>query len=78
MPVNLTQEERAQLKRHVDTWRGAAVALEEIRVRELQALDTRRAIHDLYGSSWMPPRDPEREATSGLVEQQAWFAKLRR
>jgi hypothetical protein len=51
--------------------------LDAIRRREIEALDTAEAIRQLFGAMTvcrdLPPR-----TTSGLVEQQAWFAKLRR
>ncbi len=57
-------------------WRGAAVALAEQRVRELQALteeDARVAILALLDLGASLPFPPEREHTSGLVVQQALF-----
>jgi hypothetical protein len=76
-----TTEDRELLRRWVETWRRAGLELEDIRRREIEALDTpeatREAIRQLFGSEAafrnLPPR-----MTSGLVEQQAWFAKLRR
>jgi len=65
------------MRRWVETWRRAGPELDEIRCREIQATDTREAIRQLLGSAAafqdLPPR-----TTSGLVEQQAWFGKLRR
>ena len=71
------REERELLERHVETWRRAAIELEEIHLRELVATDTQEAIRQLFGHNSMV-RDAMKETTSGLVEQQAWFAKLRR
>jgi len=65
------------MRRWVETWRRAGAELGEVRRRELAATDTREAIRHLFGSAAahqdLPPR-----TSSGLVEQQAWFAKLRR
>ena len=77
MPVLLTSEERAMLKQHVETWRAAGPELEAIRKRELQNTDVPKAVQQLFGDSTMVQRWP-RLTTSGLVEQQAWFAKLRK
>ncbi len=70
-------QERELMRRWVETWRRAGQELGEIRRREIEATDTREAIRQLFGSAaafqHVPPR-----TTSGLVEQQAWFAKLRR
>ena len=70
-----TPEEIAVGKRWVETWKLAGVDLERIRRRELRELDTYRAIELLCGPAdySIPPRAPK--PTSGLVEQQRWFAK---
>ena len=70
-------KDRELLRHWVETWRRAGPELEEIRRRELQALDTREAIRQLFGASESLFRNQPRRTTSGLVEQQAWFAKLR-
>ena len=70
-------EERELMRRWVETWRRAGEELDEIRRRELQSTDTREAIRHLYGSGALV-QDLPRRTTSGLVEQQAWFARLRR
>ena len=51
--------------------------LEAIRRRELQTTDVQKAVHQLFADSQMVQQWP-RLTTSGLVEQQAWFAKLRK
>ena len=69
----------ADLKRWAETWERAGRELALIRRRELQAMageDVRRAIADLF-SVPMPADLPPR-TTSGLVEQQRLFARLRR
>jgi hypothetical protein len=72
-----TLEDHELMRRWVETWRRAGPELEEIRRREIEIMDTGEAIRQLFGSTAvykdLPPR-----TTSGLVEQQAWFAKLRR
>ena len=72
----MTPDERAQLKTHVETWRRAAIELEEIERRELRNVDTKEAIRQLFGNNTMVQNAPK-QTTSGLVEQQAWFTKLR-
>jgi hypothetical protein len=72
-----TAPDRELMLRWVETWRRAGKELEEIRRREIEATDTREAIRQLFGSA-APPPDLPAKTTSGLVEQQAWFAKLRR
>ena len=67
-----------ELMRHwVERWKLVGPQLEEIRRRELQETDTRIAVEQIFGSE-DPYRDIPPSITSGLVEQQAWFAKLRR
>jgi hypothetical protein len=65
------------LRRWVEVWKGAAVALERIRIQELRELDGDRAIQLLTGPAddFNPPYAPK--PTSGLVEQQFWFRKAR-
>jgi hypothetical protein len=71
-----TGEHRDLLRKWVETWRRAGPELEAIRLAELRSVDTREAIRQIFGDGDLPPLPPA-PATSGLVEQQAWFAKLR-
>jgi hypothetical protein len=72
----MTDQERDLTRRWVETWRVAEVELDAIRRQEIENADTCEAVRQIFGSTdWyadLPPR-----LTSGLVEQQAWFAKLR-
>ena len=77
MAPPLTSEDRAMLKQHVETWRVAGPELEAIRKRELQTIDVQKAVLQLFGDSTMVQLWP-RLTTTGLVEQQAWYAKLRK
>jgi hypothetical protein len=66
------------LKRWAENWASAGQALEALRRGELQAMtddDVRRAIADLFSGPM--PADLAPRTTSGLVEQQRLFAKLR-
>ncbi len=66
------------LKRWVQTWATAGEALDALRRRELAAMtddDARRAIADLFTDAVMFDLLPR--ATSGLVEQQRLFSRLR-
>lgn len=72
-----TPEEIAVGRRWVDAWKRAAPELERIRRAELRQLDTFRAIAQLCGT-WNyrePPRAPK--STTGLIEQQRLFRRLR-
>jgi hypothetical protein len=64
------------LRRWVETWRRAGPELERLRRAEIESVDTREAVRQIFG------RDlgavPSTSPTSGLVEQQAWFARIGR
>jgi len=66
------------LKHWAQTWTSAGNALDALRRRELAAMtddDVRRAIADLFTDAPMSDLPPR--TTSGLVEQQRLFARLR-
>jgi hypothetical protein len=61
----------------VRAWKRAEARMQELRDREILEADTVVAMQQLSGAfnqaiAQLPLRD-----TSGLVEQQAWFSKLR-
>jgi hypothetical protein len=69
--------DKALLIRWVETWREAGVELERLRQTEMESIDTREAVRQIFASgdlAGLPPAAP----TSGLIEQQAWFAQVRR
>lgn len=60
----------------VRTWQAAGPLLAEIERRELAQMtdeEWQQAVEDVLS---ILPRDAEAPTTSGLVEQQKWFAKL--
>ena len=65
----------ALIRRWVETWRRAGIELERLRRLELQSVDTQEAVRQIFGSG-DPAALPPSPATSGLIEQQAWFARL--
>jgi hypothetical protein len=73
----MADQDRERLRQWVENWRSAGEVMARLRVAEIQASDTRRAVEELFGpwdvAEWMP-----RRLSSGLVEQQAWFARLRK
>ncbi len=73
-----TADQIAQGRRWVDAWRNAGPALERIHREELRGLDTFQTIAQLCGPGAyrVPPRAPK--PTSGLIDQQRWFGKMRR
>ncbi|HLY16666.1 MAG TPA: hypothetical protein VKR61_05555 [Bryobacteraceae bacterium] len=76
MSLPQADSERELIRRWVDTWRRAGKELDAVRRREIESVDTQEAIRQIFGSG-EPMELPAAPATSGLVEQQAWFAKLR-
>lgn len=61
----------------VRTWQAAGPLLAEIERRELEQMtdeEWRQAVEDVLS---IVPEDAEVPITSGLVEQQKWFTKLR-
>ena len=77
MPDPISASQRELLRRWVDTWRRAAHELDEMRRREIESADTQEAVRQLFGTDNEPMDIAPPPATSGLVEQQAWFAKIR-
>jgi hypothetical protein len=69
--------DKKQGKKWVEAWRRAGVKLNELKREELRNIDTQQSLlnlADAFESCLLhhPPR-----ASSGLVEQQRWFRKLR-
>ena len=69
------EEQRAWMAQ----WRSAAVELEKVKIAELRALTEEQAARDseVLLSLGPFPLDPQRQSSSGLVEQQRWFRKWR-
>ena len=73
-PVNSPRE---LMRRWVDTWRQAGLELDEVRRREIECADTQEAVRQLFETGEDPIDIPPPPESSGLVDQQAWFAKMR-
>jgi len=74
----MTDAERADIKRWVETWKRAGPLLEAQREAEVRQSDTLSAFAfsagmPLHNLKTFPP-----SLTSGLVEQQRWFQKIAR
>jgi len=69
--------EEQRVRQWLRNWEEAAPVLERVRDEAIRNSDTAKAIEQLSDAfesarrHWTPP------TTSGLVEQQRWFAKLR-
>jgi hypothetical protein len=78
MVVGVSADEREMMRRWVQTWKEAGPALEAIRLQEIRESDNLKVLAMLEGAfnhalRTMPPRP-----SSGLVEMQQWFARLRK
>lgn len=67
-----------ELKLWVSTWRGAGSALAEVKRAELSQLATADALRQLADAFDSAIRRAPRTSTTGLIEQQAIFQRLRR
>ena len=76
MPPQPPDLDRDLVRQWVETWQRAGIELDAIRRREIESADTQAAIRQIFGDR--PVDSTPAPATSGLVEQQAWFARLRR
>ncbi len=73
---DMTGDSDAALRAFVERWRIAGARLEHLRREELRDVDVAAVIESLEGAFEATLAGPER-TTSGLVEQQAIFARLR-
>ena len=73
----MTDSEREQMRAWVETWQRAGAALERIKRQELRAYDYSRHQAAVDGMLRWACANAKPRLTSGLVEQQRLFAKLR-
>jgi hypothetical protein len=71
-------DERDMIRQWVETWKEAGPELEAIRHREILEADNLKALALLETAFNHALRTAAPRPTSGLVEMQAWFAKLPR
>ena len=64
-------------KQWVDTWNKAGQVLEQIKAEELRAMDAQEVIRQIMPMCDWCIEHSEPRTTSGLVEQQRYFAKMR-
>ncbi|MCX7721641.1 MAG: hypothetical protein N2379_01090 [Verrucomicrobiae bacterium] len=74
----MTEQEKAQIRAWIKNWQEVGPVLEQIRAEEIRAADTVKAMEALddmftHAVKTLPPRE-----SSGLIEQQAIFARARR
>jgi hypothetical protein len=71
-------DEQEMMRRSVEAWREAGPQLEAIRRREIREADNLQMLAVLEGAFNHALRTMPARESSGLVEMQKWFAKLRR
>jgi len=69
-------DEQEQIRRWVAIWKQAGPELEAIRLREIQEADNLKVLESLESSFNYAVRLPPRPS-SGMVEMQRYFAKIR-
>jgi hypothetical protein len=73
----MTRPEAWTLRRWAETWREASAALTDIKRNELRGLDTPQALDQLADAFNAALRHAHPQPTSGLIEQQRIYARLR-
>jgi hypothetical protein len=73
----MTATDKDALRAYAARWERAAPLLQQVRDADIRAADTAQAMKIFSGSAtWAVTHRPA-SPTSGLVEQQRWFMKLR-
>lgn len=73
----MTEAERADMKRWVQTWVQAGPELQKVRDADIRAADTASMIECTIGLFRDAVKNFPPKPTSGLIEQQQWFMKMR-
>ena len=73
----MTEAEKANLLKSIDAWKRAGPELEKQRRADIRASDTVSAIQSMTLLFRDAVKHSPARLTSGLVEQQRWFMKLR-
>jgi hypothetical protein len=73
----MTDLERQQIKERIAQWAAAAPVMQALRDEDVRQSTTAVGVQQLAGVATMTLRDQPPRSECGLVEQQAWFTKLR-
>ncbi len=73
----MKESDKQKIRLWIDTWKKAGAALEEIRQHELQSPDYARQLELIDNMLQFACENRKPRLTSGLVEQQRWFMKMR-
>jgi len=76
--AEMTEEEKALIRAWIRNWQEVGPMLEQIRANEIRASDTVRAMEMLDGMFTQAVQSLPARDTSGLIEQQALFARARK
>ncbi|MBI4907211.1 MAG: hypothetical protein HY820_26540 [Acidobacteria bacterium] len=74
----MTEQEREMARRWVQAWKDAAPVLEAVRREDIRRADPVEALAQLECAFNHAVRSQPPRATSGMVEMQRLFAKLRK
>jgi hypothetical protein len=76
--AEMTEQEKAQVRAWIKNWQEVTPILEEVRAEEIRATDTVSAMEVLDGMFTHAVETVPARASSGLIEQQAIFARAKR
>jgi len=76
--AEMTGHEKAEIRAWIQGWRKAGPILEEIRAEEIRATDTVAALEVLDGMFTHAVETLPARESSGLIEQQAIFARAKK
>jgi len=75
--MDMDMQERQRMRQWVRNWQATGPVLERLRAEAIRNADTAAAIEQLSDAFESTRRQCPPATTSGLVEQQRWFARLR-
>jgi hypothetical protein len=76
--AEMTPEQKARVLKWIKAWKEAGPVLEEVRAQEIRAADTVSAMEILDGMFTHAVQTTSMRESSGLIEQQEIFARVRR
>lgn len=74
----MTEVEKEAIRERVAAWRRAAPVLQQVRDEDIREASTAQAMRIFAGSALWAVTERPPLPTSGLIEQQRWFARMRR
>ena len=74
----MTEAERALTLRWIENWKRTAPVLDALRRKAIEEANTQEFVEAMDGMLESIFRENKPRLTTGLVEQQRWFAKMRK